>query len=1552
MEKHYFLKYIKNKKKNIKKKIKYLNQLGGDGVNISMYQIAMYKLKESLTNLQNLYKTNIEYYNNHLIDFLSVSLSELESSISSSLNTIRQVGTLDYGIPINQYDIPKIKEIIDSNEYFKVLINNEIAVVAEPINTTVLREVVTEMTDKIKAKSSEFTESLQENISGVTSKIKEDCDEIKVALDSLKEYGDQIDRAIESFNDIIDECTSIESELNKVQPHKPDLTESMITNEDNNEDDLEDDEYIFWLVNKTGTTEDTDYMKLKNNAIYAESDIRVVRDTYNIKTGGMIGGILSEVVKDNTRRLYTRILDLSKERKESQKKNEEEERQKTTSAETIRNNLAYLKYLSTNINVILTDIMVLPDYDLITFLDSLDLMKTIVKSKSANIKVLHEQFKSKLQFTNENIIKKLNELLQSIEKLTEEDILNINVDVYRSNLKNIFDIKYIIDLFLLFLKFSISYLNINISDNNFDKISDKIIGKKDVDYNKTFPFGGNTLYVIIKQILFDLVRLDLKMVSCRGFPDGTPCVTNAIEELTKTTNNLEEMVKRMKIISWYFLLNNDNIILKHFGKFYRLKIKNFNNFTKQYSPPQTQSGGNNIKEFNKWSSMHINYIKDINKMHISLSKKAKRFNLRYFQLYHYINHVRTYKLQLIENKKNSYYNFLYQGNISFFDTLLTNLVEDIKNLENPAKSHDRKLVNTEIKRHYTIYYFQIKILQIFFRKLYKFWNKKNWTLSNTILCINEKCPVMTDLFSLFNSFSKILFEYYNNNMPAVANYLRINKLPNDGKREPEQESFVKDDGNKHFLTNDNLKNCVGDSKQHDNVSQIKFQEIFDPDKFPQNDSIPYYMGLADFINKGKSIMILTYGYSGVGKTFTLFGRAATEGRQSEPSEASGASGAPAAPEPSLPIFGKGMNGGSPSIKGMLQSTLEQLGSGIDIKVKIFELYGLGVPYKFYWQDPKKVCHYIYAYTCDFVKNTTTCKEKTSTEFHAYLNIDNDNEYANITPHNIKNFEKFIEAIDDIRKTHGRIKATLNNPESSRSIMIYDFKIKLKKDNENDEDKYSHFVIMDLPGKEDIYTTFCETDDPKYTIKEGLLKCKKIELNNTDTDIINNHLSKSHTLNAPIKSSNTGAKYDKTLIKKMLFANPLFLSMIPEFAEMFEPKYLKVKNLFTNQLVDIEQNKKPDGEHEIEINRWTTQYNPKQRVFTNSYLPQYHTHYIYIKDVNDISLVAPNTHSSQDAKTDYSYTKGQVLGSDGKFHNNVSDVTVVNKSLITNGLTYLRVMGLFERSLHNMVTIIKKHDLEKLGGILNDMLEPDDDDVDGQKRRGYAGLEGIYINENILGLLQVLADKVQDTRERRHVPICCEQIENYKDKLLADHANFQLRFKSPADETNNNKLLSSSNFFSQIDYLNESQKLVLGNKDHHDAYKTRKEYMDQNKSGKQDDGKFNLEYIRTVDKGNVYDNVFRYPLTAKYLEFEEDIKNYDYNRIFNIKNPPIKTILEPYLTKINNYYLFFVVSNNFKLDSDGTKKETCHNQINLLNDTRFFMNIINGENINGRMQCDP
>jgi hypothetical protein len=110
-------------------------------------------------------------------------------------------------------------------------------------------------------------------------------------------------------------------------------------------------------------------------------------------------------------------------------------------------------------------------------------------------------------------------------------------------------------------------------------------------------------------------------------------------------------------------------------------------------------------------------------------------------------------------------------------------------------------------------------------------------------------------------------------LPPVANYLRINLDPT---KKIGSDTFAK--GDKHQIDKSHLEKCSNlandinyQTKVIKAIENTKFEEIFDPENFQENSNLSLYMGLSNSLSDRKSIMLLTYGYSGVGKTFTLFG---------------------------------------------------------------------------------------------------------------------------------------------------------------------------------------------------------------------------------------------------------------------------------------------------------------------------------------------------------------------------------------------------------------------------------------------------------------------------------------------------------------------------------------------------------------------------------------------------------------------------------------------------------------------------------------------------------
>ena len=270
------------------------------------------------------------------------------------------------------------------------------------------------------------------------------------------------------------------------------------------------------------------------------------------------------------------------------------------------------------------------------------------------------------------------------------------------------------------------------------------------------------------------------------------------------------------------------------------------------------------------------------------------------------------------------------------------------------------------------------------------------------------------------------------------------------------------------------------------LNSYKFTEVFDTQNFLNNADMSNYMCLNSRLTSGNGVALITYGYSGTGKSYTLFGNSSKE--------------------------------------GLLQGTLSKL-DGIDkVYFRTFEIYGKGLPYVDYWykvdssgkQETKmdKIYNYLYAYKLqkdttlqekirvvepetepknkpmsgktewavelygneieDYIKQIENLRENRDYKYKKttsdgkedildYLELDN-REYKDI----FSEFSIFTDKIEKMRIETQRVRETPNNKVSSRSILIYDFLIKINKDGNLIP---VNFLIIDLPGREEIAPTF-------------------------------------------------------------------------------------------------------------------------------------------------------------------------------------------------------------------------------------------------------------------------------------------------------------------------------------------------------------------------------------------------------------------------------------------------------------------------------------------------
>ncbi len=363
---------------------------------------------------------------------------------------------------------------------------------------------------------------------------------------------------------------------------------------------------------------------------------------------------------------------------------------------------------------------------------------------------------------------------------------------------------------------------------------------------------------------------------------------------------------------------------------------------------------------------------------------------------------------------------------------------------------------------------------------------------------------------------------------------------------------------------DSPKQCdIKNKKDVPYLNSYKFTEVFDTQNFQYNSDMAAYMCLNSRLTGGNGVCLITYGYSGTGKSYTLFGM--------------------------------------PGLDGLLQGTLNKL-DGLDkIYFRLFEIYGKGLPYTDYWTETDetgtqktkmdKIYNYLYAYKLaynpasadkiDVVKpnvkygNTPAEKEWAvelyGSQIKEYINkIDdlrngNDSNYKAVNRNNpsenddlsylelsgdvyqtvFQQFKNFTDKIEQMRIDTQRVRETPNNKVSSRSILVYDFVLMINIDGKKTP---VSFLIIDLPGREEIAPTFIN----KYT---------DIQTNPILYDIIKNGFEQDsskypeHRKLFNASEGNIGDTYMKEL-RAMLSAFTLNPVTVPIYATEIIEKYVK------------------------------------------------------------------------------------------------------------------------------------------------------------------------------------------------------------------------------------------------------------------------------------------------------------------------------------------------------------------------------------------------------------
>ena len=281
---------------------------------------------------------------------------------------------------------------------------------------------------------------------------------------------------------------------------------------------------------------------------------------------------------------------------------------------------------------------------------------------------------------------------------------------------------------------------------------------------------------------------------------------------------------------------------------------------------------------------------------------------------------------------------------------------------------------------------------------------------------------------------------------------------------------------------------------------IKFEEVFWRPEFDESKNISSYMLLDKLITRNIGTYLVTYGYSGVGKSFTLFGN----------------------------------NKGKKSIPGLLQATVENISTVdnfIGLSLRVYELYGMGLGYSDCWRNYTDIDQSIYHYNIDedfgselkekslklnndckvialkgenipdYIKKIHTYQDKNEFRAKCLKPIEEELTYfrkfstdPNVRKTTLYNFQNFIEQIEKNRETPTgkfpkRVNATVNNPKSSRAKLIYDFMFEFQKD----ADKItSPLVIDDTPGAENLIESYItKNKDIQFYIKLAIEEMNRL-----------------------------------------------------------------------------------------------------------------------------------------------------------------------------------------------------------------------------------------------------------------------------------------------------------------------------------------------------------------------------------------------------------------------------------------------------------------------------
>jgi hypothetical protein len=896
-------------------------------------------------------------------------------------------------------------------------------------------------------------------------------------------------------------------------------------------------------------------------------------------------------------------------------------------------------------------------------------------------------------------------------------------------------------------------------------------------------------------------------------------------------------------------------------------------FNMIYDPTKIfQKGGNIENSLLTLDGMILNY----NKSYQEYQKEVELYNTR--QL-HKIFH--SIFLVLIST------NQLFTNNYVIYDYINLSILELYKRIvKNITKKIKENVRTPEILYFKKYHYITLIKLEDLLDKITPMITSKD------IINISQTKGELYNRFFLLNYFKTILEIYNEQYQNKITIYSRINDivLKDDEPFTPEEQmnkmylsgreaapKSLDSNINKLMYVRKNACNSIQNpttDKQTklsqlfteplvDPVKTYKFTEVFDTKNFEDSGVISKYMTLDTQLENGKGVAIITYGYSGVGKTFTLFG-------SSELQE-----------------------------KGMLQDTLDSISGLNQVKFRLFELYGHGLPYSNYWKhedDPNKskideISHYIYTYKLNILDNTlnvinTTVINPQNSGFSNFIN--DQNTYfeinGNVVSQIFKNFDMFMKQIEDIREKNQRIRDTPNNKVSSRSVLIYDFQLEIL-DNKNNK-KTVPFLIIDLPGREEIVQTYVDQYLGNKVIQD-LLNKKNEEMIETKFLLTNMALNPlGIAIMEPdiiINKFNNSSDQDRSdiLLTRLKYAFPYNEHNDKVIVDHIYEKY----DLTDKKITNPKEHKQGFIFGEELINRKIFNMSGNRfSVWDIGSLIKINNNKIEIKDYKSTQLFGYTSQKQQNSLIALHImnrlirlNKFAIIASiykeiiDNKI-NNVIDQNIKNKNIkqLTDDLIQTNFKGELLKSQ-------KEINIQTLQRILHYdyYLTP---------------FEGIYINENIIGLIKFLAGSlIKDDKVRQ------KYLENkiQKQDLSLNFAHQQRTTRTWLITKDSRTEKDIKEFFG---YKNEQLNIP--------------------------------EQLYSEDNHLLPNNIK--------IETDKLENSYKSDKIFNFDKPLITDVLEKYIKEIKDFKIFYLFGNNKNQELNNLK---CEHQLSLLNNTSDFIDII-------------